>query len=412
MNQNSVNEPGGEAWEYFLDEAGKLTEKTQHIYTRYMKRFLETFKPRGRTEPFTPDMLYEYFKSHLESDDRRKIRKLETELHEYYHNLLTNGVNIQTGEPTGLHVGTVSNYESAVLCYLKGNYLKDRLSYRVNFNSDTKSKHREHFTTNGKDKAEVEEIRKLLDYMSNPRNISAVLTMRDTGLRVSDLVNLKVKHIQPILDDPELEWYTFEITPVKNMRQDTPLPANPVMGPESVEALRTWMKHRINFYELKPDPESYVYCAIHEYPSVDGRDPVHIGDKVLPTAYSRMMRYKRRKAGLEKPISPHSLRKTHSTNLTGGGVPERWVNVMQGKKGRGTQGAYQKPNREELIQVYKKAYPSLSTYRSEKLETLREELEEQRRENIELDRRLREAERYIEQQKMRQVVREELKKQG
>jgi hypothetical protein len=132
------------------------------------------------------------------------------------------------------------------------------------------------------------------------------------------------------------------------------------MGPESVEALRVWMNYREDFYGLINEPDSYVYCAINNYPSVEGRDEIKVGDQVLPTAFSRMMRYERRRAGIKKPISPHSLRKTHSTNLTGGGVPERWVNVMQGKKGKGTQGTYQRPNKEELIEVYQKAYHTLS----------------------------------------------------
>ena len=329
---------------------------------------------------FTPDELYEYFKDHLESPDRRRIKKLESELHKYYSHLLTEGVNLQTGEASGLHIMTVQNYENSVLCFLEANYLKNRLQYRVKFSSEVKKKHEDQFTNNGKDKAETNEIKRLLDYMSHPRNISSVLTMRDTGLRVSDLVNMRVKHIAPILEESSIEWYTFEITPIKNMRQETPLPANPVMGPESVEALRVWMRYREDFYKLLPEPESYVYCAINNYPSINGREEINVGDQVLPTAFSRMMRYERRRAGIKKPISPHSLRKTHSTNLIGGGVPERWVNIMQGKKGKGTQGSYQRPNEQELIQVYQKAYHKLSLEDlvvGEKVSKLNLRLEEQ-----------------------------------
>lgn len=390
MNQNN-EEPSGESWGYFLDEVDKKTGKTKRVYLRYMKEFLKGFKPRGRIENFTPDELYEYFKGHIESTDRRKIKKLETELHEYYSHLLTDGVNLQTGEANGLHIMTVQNYENAVLCFLEANYLKNRLQYRVKFNSEVKREHEDQFTNNGKDKAETNEIKRLLDYMSHPRNISAVLTLRDTGLRVSDLVNMKVKHIVPILEDTSIKWYTFEIIPIKNMRQETPLPANPCMGPESIEALRVWMQYREEFYDLPPEPESYVYCAINNYPAVDGRDEVKVGDPVLPTAFSRMMRYERRRAGIKKEISPHSLRKTHSTNLIGGGVPERWVNVMQGKKGKGTQGAYQRPNEQELIEVYQKAYHKLSLEDlvvGEKVSKLNQRLEDQQKTIEQLQRQI------------------------
>ena len=54
---------------------------------------------------------------------------------------------------------------------------------------------------------------------------------------------------------------------------------------------------------------------------------------------------------------------------------------MMGKAGAGTQGIYQKPNEEMLLEVYKKAYPTLSFENPEsdgvtkKLAELSEEME-------------------------------------
>jgi integrase len=335
----------GESWEYFQSKLKNRNPETAKVYDRYMRRYLTDTNT-------SPDEFYNYVKSHLESEDRRKIGKLENEFIDYYTSLITE---------QGFHIQTVLNYENSILAFLEANYLKDRIQFRIKFNGKMKQNYPRSFTNNGKDKAEIDEIKRLVTYMSNPRNISAVLTMRDTGLRVSDIANLQIKHIQPIIDDLSLRWYTFEITPIKNLKQDTPLPANPVMGYESIEALRIWLNYRVNKYGLSnSDPDSYVYCAIYNYPATEKRSETKIGNKIIASAFSRMMRHERTKAGIENEISPHSLRKTHSTNLIGGGVPERWVNVMIGKKGQGSQGFYQKPNRTELIEVYEKAYPQLS----------------------------------------------------
>jgi len=329
----------GEAWNYFVEELEKVNPETANVYLRYFKRFLED-------NDYTADGFYEHVKTHMDAEDRRKIKRLESELDAYYKSLITD---------QGYHINTVHNYENAVLYFLEANYLKDRLQYRAKFNGSIKKEYSDSFEAGGKDKAEVWEIKELLRVQGEPRNAAAILFMRDTGLRVSDVVEIKIKHIQPVLDDPSIEWYTFEITPVKNMRQDTPLPANPVLGPEAIDALRKWIQHREAKYGLdNSDPEGYVFCAV--YNTRWGE----IGDKIGPNAISRMMKTNREKAGLEKEISPHSLRKTHSTNLIGAGVPERWVNIMQGKKGRGTQGAYQKPSESELIAAYRRGYPSLA----------------------------------------------------
>lgn len=348
----------GESWDYFTDELSGMNTETAKVYLRYMKRFLIE-------RDQTAEEFYEYVKDHLENEDRRKMKKLSHELDTFYRALITE---------KGLHIQTVMNYQNGVLKFLEANMLKSRLQYRLKVNGDVKRVHPESFTSGGKDKAESSEIRKLIHYQGEPRNISVILTMRDTGLRVSDIALLQIKHIQGILDNPTIEWYTFEITPKKNLKQTTPLKANPVMGTESVEALRRWLELREEQHGLdNSDPNGYVYCAVY-----DNLKGTRRGAPVHPTTFSNMIRITRKKAGIKKEISPHSLRKTHSTNLTGAGVPERWVNVMQGKKGTGTQGVYQKPNPEELIKVYRDAYHVLSLdgkSQSEEMSDLRSQVE-------------------------------------
>jgi site-specific recombinase XerC len=373
----------GESWIYFIGELNGMNSETAKVYLRYMSRYLE------ETDQ-TSEEFYNYVIEHLEHEDRRKMKKLSQEFEMFYRALISE---------KGLHVQTVLNYQNAVLKFLEANMLKSRLQYRVRFNGDMKRVHPESFENMGKDKAESSEIRKLIHYQGEPRNISVIFTMRDTGLRVSDISLLQIKHIQGIIDDPNLEWYSFEITPKKNLKQTTPLKANPVMGPECVEALRRWLEVREEKYGLdKTDPNGYVYCAV--YDSLKG---TRKGEPVHPTTFSNMIRNTRKKAGISKAISPHSLRKTHSTNLVGAGVPERWVNVMQGRKGIGSQGIYQKPNSEELITVYREAYHALrldGKSQSDELDELRRQIEKEKAVNVDLGRRLLDLERDRDAQKL------------
>jgi hypothetical protein len=66
----------------------------------------------------------------------------------------------------------------------------------------------------------------------------------------------------------------------------------------------------------------------------------------------------------------------HTTQLGYGGVPITWINKMQGRRGDGTQGTYTKPNPIELIEMFKRGYPTLSGIEvdTSEVETLRAEL--------------------------------------
>jgi len=89
-----------------------------------------------------------------------------------------------------------------------------------------------------------------------------------------------------------------------------------------------------------------------------------------------------RKGRLKKGISAHSLRKYHTTFCQAGGVPERWINIFQGKRGEGTRGVYSKPPENKLFEVYRKAYPELSIEggASVEVQKLKDRLENQQRE--------------------------------
>ena len=87
--------------------------------------------------------------------------------------------------------------------------------------TEVKKDHIEKIQQDGKVKAEVSEIEALLKVSGNVRNNAIILTLRDSGLRASDIARLKIKHIEPILDDTNIQFYCFDIIPEKNMSKES-----------------------------------------------------------------------------------------------------------------------------------------------------------------------------------------------
>jgi integrase len=343
----------GESWNYFIGKNG-VTPDTKEVYIRYMTNLLTEWE-------MTPDQFYNWLKEKMESGDRREKQGIQNRLTGFYLSLLE----------SELHINTIDLYVASVRFFCKSNALEipEELT---GFTTDRsiKQKYPDSFAKGGKDKATKEEIRELLNISGNPRTDSFILMTYETGLRASDIVNMKIRDISPVLENPDLEFYSWEMIPIKNMSQDTPLPANPTIGFDSIKALRKWIKYRTEILEIPISPDSPVYCAVTD------KGNVKKGDQIAPNTLSRLLLYLRQKAGIENPVSMHSLRKSNSTYLMECGIPERWVNVFQGKKGYGTQGTYQKP---DTLEVFKKAYNQFSIYgvkQSEKVQSLEERIEE------------------------------------
>ena len=78
-------------------------------------------------------------------------------------------------------------------------------------------------------------------------------------------------------------------------------------------------------------------------------------------------------AGMPKGMSPYSLRAFFNTQLEIAKVPENWRKRMMGHSLGEVQGAYSKPQVDELYGVYKGAYHHLSIENNGGSETLRTE---------------------------------------
>jgi hypothetical protein len=193
------------------------------------------------------------------------------------------------------------------------------------------------------------------------RNKSIITIGKDTGLRVSDIANIRVKHVIDAIKENR-EFHTFEIE-VEKTTKETGVKANPVIGPDTIKYLRLWWKERAK-YGCGENPEDYLYCVVEDKPEHTRAGKVipeqHRGDPLDSPAISTMIYRLIKKAGLEvKNISAHSMRKFHETMLQAGHVPDMWIDRMTGRA-EGYKGGYVKPDEKQLIEAYRPAYSQLS----------------------------------------------------
>jgi hypothetical protein len=209
-----------------------------------------------------------------------------------------------------------------------------------------------------------DQLKRILEATGNPRNRALILTAKDSGLRESDLLRLKVGHIREALNDIELEFLTFEILPWKN-RKKSKIKANPCLGPESLDAIRKWMIYRTEKLGISAKDADPLFCATENRKGSSTRRGVDKpgtkkGDQLRDGTPGTRFYYLVRKVGLEEAgISFHSMRKFLQTQLEWAQVPPNWINRITGRKGRGTSGIYSRPNPAQIREIYGKAYHTL-----------------------------------------------------
>lgn len=330
----------GDSWLWFKDELSGKADKTQKNYLKNFMGFLEFYD-------YTTESLFEEHLANTRAEDPRKKKLVPKKLVRFQRHLM---------DERGLKSGTVREVEKAVASFFRAN----EVDFKMN---------------GGKIKVETseiptiqkEELVLLLSLTGSIRMKAGIHTLKDGGMRVGDLCNIRVEDVKDCLTG-KLEYYTWEFK-----QEKTGGYANPVIGPEAIKWLKLWMRKR----EMEGIESEWLFTTVENY---RGRPT---GSKLKGDNLSQLFLHLRNKAGLkEKRVSIHSLRKYHKTTLEYAGVPTSWVNKMQGRKGEGTGGIYTKPNPEQLIEIYSKGYPKLSLKEEishEDVEDLQKQIIEQQR---------------------------------
>lgn len=145
------------------------------------------------------------------------------------------------------------------------------------------------------------------------RNRAIIEVLFSCGLRVSELVNLKMSDLY------KEEMYVRVIGKGSKERL-VPI------SPKAIKELEWWFDDR-NHMTIKPGEEDYVFL---------NRRGAHL----TRTMILIMIKQQAAEAGISKTISPHTLRHSFATALLEGGADLRAIQVMLGHESIGTTEIY------------------------------------------------------------------------
>jgi integrase/recombinase XerD len=165
------------------------------------------------------------------------------------------------------------------------------------------------------------------------RDVAMLETLYATGLRVSELVKLR-------LGDVNLDaGYLVAFGKGKKQRI-VPL------GEAAIAAIRTYVE--------STRPQS---VGKHSTPTTDALFLTRFGDGMTRQSFWKIITALARAAGIRKPISPHKLRHSFATHLVERGADLRSVQSMLGHADIGTTEIYTHLSRAHLLSVYQKFHP-------------------------------------------------------
>ena len=163
--------------------------------------------------------------------------------------------------------------------------------------------------------AEVDQLEQSIDLSKweGHRNRAIIEVLFSCGLRVSELVNLKLSNLY-------LEERFVRINGKGSKERLVPI------SPQAIKELGFWFADRQQM-TIKPGEEDYVFL---------NRRGAHL----TRTMILIMIKRQAEEAGIKKTISPHTLRHSFATALLEGGADLRAIQAMLGHESIGTTEIY------------------------------------------------------------------------
>jgi len=319
------------------------TESTKINYLRDFQRFLDYVN-------WTPRELYESALNAYNSNDQN-MKKI---IPEKVYNLM-----LKRLEEDGVTEATANNIRKVISSYLS------HFGIELNWNGYTLT-----YSHDIKEAFGKEQIRALMENASGMRNKAIIMMGKDSGLRSSDLCNIIISEIRPVLENEKLEFFMFDPLNFSNNNKNE-LKPEPCIGRESIKYIRLWMEERERL-GIPTNNNSHLFCALEDKPeriTKKGKKILLVkkGDPINSSTISSMMRRIMKKSGFEKiKVSTQSFRKYYQTCLGYAGYPSNWICRLIGSKGKNLNAAYLQP-KEKLLKFYKKCYSYLAIY--EEVET-------------------------------------------
>ena len=145
------------------------------------------------------------------------------------------------------------------------------------------------------------------------RNKAIIEVLFSCGLRVSELVNLKLSNLY-------LQEEFVRVVGKGSKERLVPI------SQKAIKELRYWFEDR-NLMTIKPGEEDYVFLNRR-------------GGHLTRTMILIMIKQQAEMAGIQKTISPHTLRHSFATALLEGGADLRIIQALLGHESIGTTEIY------------------------------------------------------------------------
>ena len=166
---------------------------------------------------------------------------------------------------------------------------------------------------------------------SGPRDRAMAETLYSAGLRVSELVNLKISNIY---DDVGF----LRILGKGNKERLTPI------GKSALKFIESYQYEVRNHVHIKPGHEDYLFLN-------------KLGNRISRVSIFTLIKNLALRAGIRKKISPHTFRHSFATHLIEGGADLRAVQEMLGHESITTTEIYTHLDRDYLKQMIKEFHP-------------------------------------------------------
>lgn len=181
----------------------------------------------------------------------------------------------------------------------------------------------------------VEEVMKILSLLNddtpyNARNHAMIEVMYACGLRVSELVNLKIS---------ELHLTSKMISTTGKGTKERLIPINDY----AAKVLKNYIiEHRPKL--LKKQSSPYVFLN-------------NLGEPISRQSFFILIKKLCTEAGIQKEISPHTLRHSFATHLLEAGTDLRLIQEMLGHEDISTTQIYTHLSKQKIKDVYKTSHP-------------------------------------------------------
>jgi len=151
-----------------------------------------------------------------------------------------------------------------------------------------------------------------------------------SGLRVSEVASLTLENLH-------LEEGTVRVTGKGNKTRLVPV------GHHALEALRRYLATARELFKPKPE-ETHVFLSSR-------------GRGLSRMTLWRIVVDHARTAGIEKPLSPHTLRHSFASHLLAGGAPLRMIQEMLGHADIATTQIYTHVDQARLLESHRQFHP-------------------------------------------------------